>query len=174
MKAKEQSAILQWRVRFLLIAFVVGLVLSGLTAVPLEREIEWLERQMGEGTWMERAWPGIASWISYVHEGIMATGRDYPFIAYGTDWLAFGHIMLAIAFVGAIKDPVRNMWVIKFGMIACALVIPWALVFGPVRGIPFWWRLIDCSFGVLGIIPLALAYKWVQQINFLRICIKLI
>ena len=49
-------------------------------------------------------------------------------------------------------------------MIACILVIPWALIFGPVRGIPFFWRLIDCSFGVVGIIPLFLAWRYTRRI----------
>ena len=31
---------------------------------------------------------------------------------------------------------------------------PWALVFGSLRGIPFFWRLVDCSFGVFGFLPL--------------------
>ena len=47
----------------------------------------------------------------------------------------------------------RNRWLFDFGLIACVLVIPFALVFGAVRGIPFWWRLIDCSFGVFGFDP---------------------
>ena len=29
-------------------------------------------------------------------------------IAYGTDWLAFAHITIAVAFLGPLKDPVRN------------------------------------------------------------------
>ncbi|MDB6032636.1 MAG: hypothetical protein JWM16_2974, partial [Verrucomicrobiales bacterium] len=33
-------------------------------------------------------------------------------------------------------------------MIACVAIIPYAFVFGAVRQIPIWWRLIDCSFGV--------------------------
>ncbi|HVR37323.1 MAG TPA: hypothetical protein VMS21_15920, partial [Methylomirabilota bacterium] len=52
------------------------------------------------------------------------------------------------------RDPVRNVWVIEFGMIACVLVVPFALIMGGVRDIPFGWRLIDCCFGVFGIIPL--------------------
>jgi hypothetical protein len=44
--------------------------------------------------------------------------------------------------------------IITFGLIACASVIPLALIAGPIRGIPFPWRLIDCSFGVLGSVPL--------------------
>ena len=46
------------------------------------------------------------------------------------------------------------MWVFEFGLIACVLVLPYALVMGAWRGIPFYWRLIDCSFGVLGAVPL--------------------
>jgi hypothetical protein len=63
-------------------------------------------------------------------------------------------LVIAIAFIGAWRDPVRNIWLFDFGLIACALVIPYALIFGGIRGIPIWWRLIDCSFGLLGAIPL--------------------
>jgi len=44
------------------------------------------------------------------------------------------------------------------------LVVPYAFVFGTIRGIPFWWRLIDCSFGLLGFVPLWLCRKWVREI----------
>ena len=47
-----------------------------------------------------------------------------------------------------------------FGLIAWVLVIPYALVFGAVRGIPFWWRLVDCSFGVFGFVPLWWCRIW--------------
>lgn len=83
----------------------------------------------------------------------------HPFLAYGTDWLAFGHFVIAIAFVGAWRDPARNRWLFDFGLIACALVVPYALVMGGWRGIPLWWRLIDCSFGVLCAIPLWLCRR---------------
>jgi hypothetical protein len=48
-------------------------------------------------------------------------------------------------------------------MIACVLVIPLALIFGPIRGIPFFHRLIDCSFGVVGIIPLWIVRNMIRQ-----------
>jgi hypothetical protein len=48
------------------------------------------------------------------------------------------------------RDPVKNIWVIEFGLIACVLVLPYAAVMGQVRGLPVWWRLCDCSFGVVG------------------------
>jgi hypothetical protein len=93
-----------------------------------------------------------------VHNGIVATNRDYPFIAYGTDWLAFAHLVIAVAFWGPLKDPVRNVWLVQFGMIGCAAVVPMALIAGAARGIPWWWQLIDMSFGAVGIIPLLIAY----------------
>jgi hypothetical protein len=34
------------------------------------------------------------------------------------------------------RDPVRNVWVVEMGMIACALVLPVALGLGQVRHIP--------------------------------------
>jgi hypothetical protein len=73
--------------------------------------------------------------------------------------------VIAIAYVGALRDPVRNRWLFKFGMIACGLLIPYAFVFGALRGIPVWWRLIDCSFGVFGFIPLWLCHRWSGQLE---------
>jgi hypothetical protein len=78
--------------------------------------------------------------------------------------LAFGHVVIAIAFLGALRDPVKNIWVIEFGMIACALILPWAFTFGIVREIPFFWTLIDKSFGIFGMIPL-----WMARADTLRL-----
>ena len=82
--------------------------------------------------------------------------HDRCYNAYGTDWLAFAHLVIAVAFVGPLRDPVKNVWVVEWGMIACLSVIPLALICGPIRGIPFCWQIIDCSFGVVGVIPLAI------------------
>jgi hypothetical protein len=146
-------------VRLLLVAFVVALILSGLTAFPLTWELRVLVHWFGEGTVLGASLPGLAHWLTYVRDGLETVARDYPFLAYGTDWLAFAHLVIAVAFLGPLKDPVRNVWVIDFGIIACLMVIPLALICGPIRGIPFGWRLIDCSFGVLGLIPLVTA-RW--------------
>lgn len=140
------------RVRVLLVLFMAGLVLAGVTAIPLVGEVDWLARVTGASS---------GSCIGEVREALVATEARYPFLAYGTDWLAFGHLVVALAFVGAVRDPVRNVWVVEFGMIACALVVPFALVFGAVRGIPFWWRLVDCSFGVLGFPVLWVCRRWI-------------
>jgi hypothetical protein len=102
---------------------------------------------------------GLGPWIDRVNEGLSATNARYPFLAYGTDWLAFAHLVIAVAFIGPFIDPVRNKWVIRFGLIACAGVAPLALIAGPIRGIPLGWRLIDCSFGVIGSIPLLICRR---------------
>jgi hypothetical protein len=86
-------------------------------------------------------------------------------MAYGTDWLAFAHLVIAVAFWGPLRDPVRNVWVVQFGMIACLAVIPLALIAGPIRGIPVWWRLIDISFGVVGLVPLLFAYSGIRRLT---------
>src|SRR5689334_22141519 len=142
---------LRKRIRFLLLFFIVGLILSGVTAFPLVWEAGVLDRMLGTDSRFVPDLPDLARWITRVHHGLVETDARYPFILYGTDWLAFAHIVIAIAFWGPLKDPVKNIWVIEFGMIACGLVIPLALICGPVRGIPPFWRLIDCSFGILGI-----------------------
>jgi hypothetical protein len=152
------------RVRYILVFFVVCLVISGLTAVPLKWEIDILQDTIGEGTWMERIWAPMAHWISFVHRGLTEVSQDCPFIFYGTDWLAFAHVVIAVAFVGPLRDPVKNLWVVEFGMIACVLVLPTAMIFGPIRGIPFFWRLLDCSFGVFGIIPLWFCRRDIQRL----------
>lgn len=158
------TQILRKRVRWLIVFFIAALAVSGITAFPLQWEIGILIKLLGPRTFMDSLWPAMAEWIAFVHWGLTETHQHYPFIAYGTDWLAFAHIVIAIAFVGPLKDPVKNIWVIEFGMIACVLVLPLALIFGPVRGIPFFWRLIDCSFGVFGFIPLWLTHRTIRQI----------
>lgn len=151
--------------RLLLGLFVAGLALSGLTAFPLAWEVRVLTSWFGEGTAIGAALPGLAHWLAYVREGLETTSREYPFLAYGTDWLAFAHLVIAVAFLGPLRDPVRNIWVVEFGMITCLLVIPLALICGPIRGIPFWWQLLDCSFGVVGLIPLAITRKLILSVG---------
>ena len=135
--------------RHWIIFFMIVLFLSGLTAIPLERELAFLSRCFSPTNM-------VGAWIQKVYLGIVHANRMYPFLAYGYDWLAFAHFVLAILFIGPLKDPVRNKWVIEFGMIACVLIIPFAFIAGHFRGIPLGWRLIDCAFGVIGLIPLSI------------------
>lgn len=159
------TRLLEKKIRCWLLLFVAGLVVSGLTAFPLEWETRLLDRWAHEpGLGIADRFPELAAWLARVHEGLRETDARYPFVAYGTDWLAFAHLVIAVAFLGPLRDPVRNVWVVEFGMIACGLVIPLALVAGPLRGIPWFWRVLDCSFGLLGLVPLALAYRLIRRL----------
>jgi hypothetical protein len=138
--------------------FMIALFLSGLTAMPVVPEINFLYK------WTEDI-DFIQPWMEQLKSGINETSLKYPFLFYGYDWLAFAHIVLGILFVGPLKDPVRNKWVIEFGIIACLLIIPFAFIAGHLRNIPFWWRLIDCSFGVIGIIPLTIVLRKINHLE---------
>ena len=164
--ARTRSQSLLRRIRIWVSLFIVGLVLSGLTAFPLERETGMLNRIFHVAQIAPAGGePALHSWLRRVHEGIVNTNRNYPFMAYGTDWLAFAHLVIAIAFFGPLRDPVRNKWVLQFGVIACIGVVPLALIAGPIRGIPPYWRLIDCSFGIVGIVPLLICLRYVREIE---------
>lgn len=154
------------RIRVWLLLFIIGLAISGITAFPLLDELRWFHRLLLTSALQPiAAASGLLSWIAKVHEGLAAMHQSYPFLTYGTDWLAFAHLVMAIAFIGPYREPVRNKWVITFGLIACACVVPLALVAGAVRGIPLPWRLIDCSFGLFGCIPLLLCRRWIQALE---------
>jgi hypothetical protein len=151
-------------VRAWITIFIVGLVLSGITAFPLQSELALLVRLSGYFHLAEHA-PALSSWLARVWLALSDTGIRYPFLAYGTDWLAFGHLVIAVAFIGPCIDPVRNKWLISFGLIACAGVVPLALIAGAIRGIPFYWRLIDCSFGIFGCIPLLIVRRKIYRLE---------
>jgi hypothetical protein len=150
------------RIQLWLWIFIIGLVISGVTAFPLETELRAFANFINADA--RAGSSGFAAWIVKVRDGLANTNAKYPFLAYGTDWLAFAHLVIAVAFIGPLRDPVRNVWVIQFGMIACAMVIPLALIAGEMREIPFGWR-FDCSFGVFGIIPLWICYRDIKRLE---------
>ena len=155
--------LLENRVRRLLQFYGLVLIVIGLTTFPLQPEVALLERLAGNGSFVGELWPTMGRWLSTVGEAVAVGYGAYPLLQYGTDWLAFAHIVIGIVFLGAARDPVRNVWVVEWGMIVCILVIPTALIFGAVRGIPLFWRILDCAFGVLGIVPLWLARSYIGR-----------
>jgi hypothetical protein len=152
---QQQQSVKNW-----ITFFMVSLLLSGVTAIQphffLQPFIGFLN---------EHSNISLFSFVLWVNEGLVYTVANYPFMFYGLDWLAFAHIILTVLFIGPYKDPVKNKWVIQFGMIACLLVIPFALVAGYIREMPFLWRLIDCSFGIVGLIPLYILIKKINRLE---------
>ncbi|MGW0831321.1 hypothetical protein [Streptomyces prunicolor] len=159
----DRAALLKG-IRAWLVLFVVCLVLSGATAFPLVHELRWTEDVLRSLS-VPHYLPTLMDWIVRVRQGLDTADTDYPFLLYGTDWLAFAHLVIAVAFYGPYRDPVRNIWVVEFGMIACAGIVPLALICGPIRGIPFWWTVIDMSFGVIGIVPLYVVRKKIKRLE---------
>jgi hypothetical protein len=150
------------QIRGILLFFMIMMVLSGVTAVPVESGIRWL---LG---YKDLYPPGIPEFLETVYQGAKDTNQRYPFLFYGFDWLAFAHIVIAIAFIGPWRDPVRNIWVVEWGMINCIAIVPLALIMGPIRGIPFYWQMIDCSFGVIGMVPLWICRAKIRRLGQLQ------
>jgi hypothetical protein len=124
---------LKRKIRRWLIFFIVLLALSGITAFPVETELRIAMDHLPAFT------PAMQRWLSTIYNAIKTTNAQYPYLSYGTDWLAFDHLVIAIAFIGPLRDPVRNIWV-----------------------------LIDCSFGVIGIIPLYIVYRHTRTLEHFK------
>lgn len=152
------------KIRWALNLVIFGLFISGVTAFPLLTELDimagWLST---DGDLNPANYSGLRHWILYVREGLETTYESYPFIAYGTDWLAFAHLMIALYFILPWLNPERYVGVLYIGIISSVLIIPLALICGEIRGIPFAWRLIDCSFGVFCFPPIYYAVKKVRR-----------
>lgn len=151
---------IKFKLRLVLVFFIVALCLSGATAIPVEEQLTLALPHMDISK-------GLGSLLQQVLSAVQYTKQHYPFLLYGYDWLAFAHFVIAVAFIGPFKDPVRNIWVLQFGMIACAMVIPFALIFSTLRGLPLWWCAIDCSFGIIGALPLWYCYRKAKQLETL-------
>jgi len=154
---------LNQNIRRIIVLFIVGLVLSGLTALPIESQLHWAHDNISKSN----LFIPIIQWIEFIYRGVKETNMKYPFISYGTDWLAFAHFVIALAFVGPLRDPIKNIWVIEFGMLACALIFPFAFIAGSIRGIPIYWRMIDCSFGLFGGLLLWNCYSKIKKLELL-------
>jgi hypothetical protein len=150
------------KIRKVTLVFISLLALSGLTAFPLRTEMDFLLRHRASFP------PFLERWIMDVNSSIDQTP---DVVLYGTDWLAFAHLIIALFFVGVYIDPVKNKFNVIVGMIACLAVFPLAFIMGPIRGIPFFHQLIDCSFGVFGFLPLYFIYKKIKQLENNYACI---
>src|SRR5688572_20796286 len=110
-------------IRLHLSSFILLLLLSGISAFPLKTEIEYIHRQTNESG------APFALWIEKVYQTINNTPE---IMFYGTDWLAFAHIIISLFFIPVFLNPQQHKINLQIGMIACVLVLPLAFICGPV------------------------------------------
>jgi len=150
---------LRRKIKAVIIITIIGLLLNGISAVPLQTELKMLLSNPG-------SLPAfLGDWWIYVQKGVHDTTKNYRFMRYGFDWLAFAHLLIAIAFIGPLKDPIKNEWVVRWGMTASALSVVMALGWEQRRAIPFWWSCIDASIALVAFIILLLCNNWIQQLK---------
>jgi hypothetical protein len=107
MKTEEQ--LLRRKIKRWISFFIVALILSGVTAFPIETQLAIAMKHLD-------VFPlPMQNWLGTIFHAVKTTNDNFPYLAYGTDWLAFAHIVIATAFIGPLTDPVRNIWVIQFG-----------------------------------------------------------
>lgn len=154
------SELLLRRIRIMIIVFVTMLILSGVTAFPVYTEMKWaIERNLFPKNTL------IGDWLFKVWGGVSAMNDNYGFLFYGYDWLAFAHIVIGLAFIGPYKDPIKNKWIIDWAILSCIAVFPLAFIAGPIRGIPWFHILVDCCFGIFGLIPLLVVRRWIRKLE---------
>jgi hypothetical protein len=147
------------KIRRVVAVFLILLVLSGVTAFPLVTEVDWMIAHINSFP------PFFHQWIINVADSIHQTPS---IVLYGTDWLAFAHLIIALFFVGVYIDPIKNKFNITVGIIACVAVFPLAFICGPIRGIPFYHQLIDCSFGLFGLKPLVYVKTKIKKLEEIK------
>ena len=139
---------------------VFGLLVSGVTVWPAIPELKMAVRIV----WGEGEQTGVLhGFILQAIEGLKSVEANHPFMLYAHDWLAFAHIVLAILFAGAIRDPVRNVWIVQCGLIMCALIPVLAGICIPIRGLPLVWFWVDFSFAPAAALPLWIALRDIRR-----------
>ncbi len=148
------------RAKLMIGVVVFGLLASAVTIWPAIPELKLAVRFVWGG---DEPTGILHSFLLQAIGGLEAMEADYPFMLYAHDWLAFAHIVLAILFAGAIKDPIRNVWIVQCGLIMCALIPVLAGICGPIRGLPGIWFWIDCAFAPGAALPLWIALRDIKR-----------
>ena len=138
------------------------LVGSAISTIPLQLQIEFVLDKMPSNN-------AVYEWLQMIATSLGEAYQNFPFLFYGLDWLLFAHVVIALVFIGPYREPVKNKWVVQWAMLVCVLIIPTALIAGHFREIPFAWRLIDCSFGIIGLLPLWLTIRHIKKLEQLNI-----
>ncbi|MBA3648227.1 MAG: hypothetical protein H0W62_06695 [Chitinophagales bacterium] len=149
---------LRQKIKIAIIVTILGLISNGISAFPLQTELAIVIHKM-------KFLPTfLLDWLHTVYTAVTENNNKYPFMVYGYYWLGFAHFLIAIAFLGPLRDPIRNHWVIQWGMIAALLSVVMALVIEPMREVPFFWALLDAAVAAAGFIVLWLCNRWIQKL----------
>jgi len=150
------------RARCMLAVVAFGLLVSGVTIWPALTELKTAVHYV----WGDGPPDGVLhAFVLRAIEGLEKVESEYPFLLYAHDWLAFAHIGLAILFAGAIRDPVRNIWVVQYGLIMCILVPVLEGICIPIRGLPLRWFWIDFAFAPGAGLPLWVALRDIKRVE---------
>lgn len=155
---------LLFRIRALLILFIIGLIFSFQMILFVEPEIVWISKTFGTESTLGQFLPAVAQWVEVLELSITDTYAKYPAIAYCMDYLALSQLVIALFIAGAVKDPVKNIWIINAALLSCIIMLPFAYLSGCIRGIPTFLTTVDASFAILGIIPLLIAKYYIKAI----------
>lgn len=150
------------RAQWMLGVVAAGLFVSGVTVWPAVAELKAVVGWIGGS---QPAAGELHGWLLRAIAGLEDMQVRFPFMLYAHDWLAFAHLMLAVLFAGALRDPVRNKWIVQCGLIMCACVPVLAGICIPIRGIPGWWFWIDFSFAPGAALPLWIAYRDINALE---------
>src|SRR6187551_2532788 len=106
------------KIRLMILFFMFALIISGATAMPAETGLRWLMQ------YKDMMPQKLGDWLQTCYLALADTNNKYPFLAYGYDWLAFAHFVIALSFIGPLKDPVKNIWIIDWQLLCCVAVLP--------------------------------------------------
>ncbi len=148
------------RAKLMIGIVVFGLLVSAITIWPAIFELKLAVRMIWGDAEPTSVLHGFV--VQAIH-GLEAMEANYPFMMYAHDWLAFAHIVLAILFAGAIRDPIRNIWIVQCGLIMCALIPVLAAICIPMRGIPWIWFCFDFAFAPGAALPLWIALRDINR-----------
>ena len=150
---------LRGRIKAAIIITMLGLLLNGISSLPLRTELNILLSYSGQLPQF------LVDWWTYVNQGVLETSEKYNFMRYGFDWLAFAHLTIAIAFIGPLRDPIKNQWVVKWGMIVAALGIVMAFGWERMRDIPIWWSFVDAGISYVAFLVLWFCNRWIEKLK---------
>lgn len=160
---ETNEARLRRNIKAAILITIAGLLLNGISAIFLKGELHFIQSNFNSLP------PFLHDWFTYTSKGVNETNDKYPFMRYGFDWLAFAHLFIAIAFIGPLQDPVKNEWIVRWGMIVSAISVVMAFGWERVRAIPLWWSCIDASIAVAAFLILWLCNNWIKKLKLIQV-----